>query len=193
MSRRPNALYRDRIEDYGRVLIYEGHDVPRTKATSEPKSVDQPRSTPNGTLTQNGLFEQAAKASKSGNAPPEVVAVYEKIHAGIWAFNGFFRLTESWQESDGNRSVFKFRLELAEDLDLASAPTGALPNPRMIPSEVKQEVWKRDEGECVICGARDNLHFDHDIPFSKGGSSLLSANIRLLCARHNLQKRDKIQ
>jgi hypothetical protein len=37
-----------------------------------------------------------------------------------------------------------------------------------------------------------NLHFDHDIPFSKGGSSLTGANVRLLCAKHNLEKSDKI-
>jgi 5-methylcytosine-specific restriction endonuclease McrA len=37
-----------------------------------------------------------------------------------------------------------------------------------------------------------DLHFDHDIPFSKGGSSLTAANVRLLCAKHNLEKSDKI-
>lgn len=37
-----------------------------------------------------------------------------------------------------------------------------------------------------------NLHFDHDIPFSKGGSSLTAENVRLLCAKHNLEKSDKI-
>jgi hypothetical protein len=37
-----------------------------------------------------------------------------------------------------------------------------------------------------------NRHFDHDIPFSKGGSSLTAANVRLLCAKHNLEKSEKI-
>jgi len=31
-----------------------------------------------------------------------------------------------------------------------------------------------------------------DVPFSKGGSSLTAANVRLLCAKHNLEKSDKI-
>jgi hypothetical protein len=44
----------------------------------------------------------------------------------------------------------------------------------------------------VQCGSTKNLHFDHDIPFSKGGSSLTGANVRLLCAKCNLQKSDKI-
>jgi 5-methylcytosine-specific restriction endonuclease McrA len=43
------------------------------------------------------------------------------------------------------------------------------------------------------CGLTDNLHFDHIIPFSKGGSSLVVENIQLMCARHNLAKRDKIE
>ena len=61
-----------------------------------------------------------------------------------------------------------------------------------VPTAVKVAVWKRDQGKCVECGAIDNLHFDHDVPFSKGGSSITEANVKLLCARHNLQKSDKI-
>jgi HNH endonuclease len=57
---------------------------------------------------------------------------------------------------------------------------------------VQVEVWRRDPGQCVECGSTKNLHFDHDIPFSKGGSSLTAANVRLLCAKCNLQKSDKI-
>jgi len=63
---------------------------------------------------------------------------------------------------------------------------------RLIPSEVKKEVWKRDEGKCVLCGDNKNLHFDHDLPFSRGGTSLSANNIKLLCMKHNLQKSDKI-
>ena len=37
-----------------------------------------------------------------------------------------------------------------------------------------------------------SFRVDHDIPFSKGGSSLTAANVRLLCAKHNLEKSDKI-
>ena len=58
---------------------------------------------------------------------------------------------------------------------------------------VKLEVWKRDAGKCVICGATNELHFDHVIPYSKGGTSLKADNVQLLCARHNLEKRDKIE
>ena len=63
---------------------------------------------------------------------------------------------------------------------------------RLIPSRVKAEVWKRDKGQCVQCGSKDHLHFDHILPFSKGGTSIDVKNIQILCARHNLQKSDKI-
>jgi len=194
MSRRPNAPYRDRIEDNGRILIYEGHDVAKNSNMPEPKTVDQPRFMPGGRLTQNGLFEEAALLAKKGQRAPEVVAVYEKIQNGIWAFNGLFRLTDAWQETGLKRSVFKFRLELEESNANLEVVSGAeLEQTRIIPSVVKFEVWKRDKGKCVLCGSADNLHYDHDLPYSKGGTSLSSRNIRLLCARHNLLKSDKIE
>ena len=193
MSRRSNAPYRDRVEENGRVLIYEASDAPKKQGAPDPKSVDQPRVVLGGKLTRNGLFERAAIEAKRGQRPPEIVAVYEKIHVGIWAFNGFFRITDCWQEEDSSRSVFKFRLELAEDLDIEAAPRDTLSHSRIIPSAVKLEVWERDKGRCVICGATDQLHFDHDLPYSKGGTSLTARNIRLLCARHNLSKSNKTQ
>ena len=53
-------------------------------------------------------------------------------------------------------------------------------------------MWKRDGGKCVVCGANDELHFDHDVPFSRGGTSMTAANVQLLCSRHNLEKHDSI-
>src|SRR5437773_11040942 len=55
------------------------------------------------------------------------------------------------------------------------------------------EVWRRDRGQCVQCGSTKNLHFDHDIPFCKGGSSLTAAAVRLLRAKHTLEMSDKIR
>jgi len=34
--------------------------------------------------------------------------------------------------------------------------------------------------------------YRHDLPFSKGGTSLTAANVRILCMKHNLKKHDKI-
>ncbi len=96
-------------------------------------------------------------------------------------------------ERSNGRRVVKFRMELSEEDGVGRTPDFALKHQRMIPSRVKQDVWKRDEGRCVLCGEQKNLHFDHEIPFAKGGSSLVAENVRLLCAKHNLAKSDKIE
>ena len=194
MSRRPNAPYRDHLEDDGATLIYEGHDEPARQGMADPKRLDQPRISPRGTLTENGKFEEAARLYKTGQSPPARVRVYEKIRDGIWSYNGLFHLVDSWIENDSQRKVFKFKLVATPDNSLHEADfIEDLESTRVIPSSVKLEVWKRDGGRCVQCGATDNLHFDHVIPYSRGGTSLRADNIQLLCARHNLTKRNRIE
>jgi len=60
-----------------------------------------------------------------------------------------------------------------------------------IPEEVRNMVWRRDEGKCVQCGSNHNLEFDHIIPVSKGGSNT-ARNLQLLCENCNRQKSDGI-
>jgi hypothetical protein len=194
MSLRPNAPYQDRIEDGGEILIYEGHNEPRTARSPNPSLVDQPMYTPAGNLTENGKFYEAAKMVVSETAAPERVCVYEKIKKGIWSYNGVFHLVDAWTERDAHREVFKFRLVAVEsDEDFSKPANVDLPHRRIIPTPVKLEVWKRDGGRCIKCGAENELHFDHILPYSKGGTSLTSENVQLLCARHNLSKSAKIQ
>ena len=194
MSLRPNAPYADRLEDSGSVLVYEGHDVPRTAQSPNPKAADQPEWTPGNRLAQNGLFHQAAQRSKQGHQAPEQVRVYEKIRTGIWSYNGVCHLVDSWRETAGSRQVFKFRLFAVEgDEDFSAPPLKTAERRRLIPTSVKLAVWKRDHGKCVVCAATDELHFDHIIPYSLGGASIVAENVQLLCARHNLAKRDHIQ
>jgi hypothetical protein len=92
MSVRKGAPYADRVEEGGKVLIYEGHDEPRSPNGPNPKTVDQPEHTAHGRLTENGLFAQAAIQYRDRGDEPELVHVYEKIQANIWIFNGVFRL-----------------------------------------------------------------------------------------------------
>ena len=106
MSVRPGAPYEDRLEDGGDTLIYEGHDVNRTKTGPNPKTVDQPERHSSGTLTENGKFHEAAQLAKRGERPLERVRVYEKIKAGIWTYNG---VSTSWTPGsngqDGDMSL----------------------------------------------------------------------------------------
>lgn len=195
MSQRSNAPYQDKIYSDGITIEYEGHDESKTFHEFNPKDIDQPRTTKNGKLTQNGYFAEAAEKYKKEKAPPELVKVYEKILPGVWSLKGLFDLVDYKIVNDGKRNVFRFILRLNEIAggELVNYAEIEIAHNRLIPSEVKKEVWKRDEGKCVICGSQKNLHFDHDLPFSKGGTSLTAKNIRLLCAKCNLSKSDKIE
>ena len=191
MSVRKGAPYADEIDKKTGMIIYEGHNVPKTKDAADPKSCDQPLTTPRGSWTENGKFFRSAMDYKSGlRKEPELIKVYEKISSGVWSYKGFFELLDAKNVHVGKRKVFKFFLK-----PVIRKPLGRrveLPHNRIIPTTVKVEVWQRDKGKCVLCSSDKNLHFDHDIPFSKGGSSLTAQNVRLLCAKHNLEKSDRI-
>ena len=45
---------------------------------------------------------------------------------------------------------------------------------------------------CRQCGSREEIHFDHVIPWSRGGANTAD-NIQLLCGRCNRRKSDKWQ
>jgi hypothetical protein len=194
MSVRLGAPYADRYEDDGTTIIYEGHDIPKSNTISDPKIVNQSEFTPVGNLTENGKFYKAAQEYKKGLREAERVRVYEKIKQGIWSYNGVFHLVDSWIERSNSRNVFKFKLAAVEGDEDFNIPVPRHPEHRRVtPSWVKLVVWKRDGGKCSKCGATDDLHFDHIIPYSKGGSSSTPDNIQLLCGRHNIEKRDKIE
>lgn len=190
MSVRRGAPYNDRIDLERNLLVYEGHDVPRSRA-ADPKKIDQPAAHPRGTPTENGKFYQAAKEAAQGYREPERVKVYEKIQRGVWSDKGFFHLVDAEIVERNGRKVFDFFLRPVKER--AVLPDRELSATRLIPTEVKVAVWKRDHGKCVLCGAQTNLHYDHDLPFSKGGTSFLAANVRLLCATCNLKKSAKIE
>nr|WP_244626283.1 HNH endonuclease [Candidatus Prometheoarchaeum syntrophicum] len=58
---------------------------------------------------------------------------------------------------------------------------------RPIPADVRLKVWHRDQGQCVNCGDKKELQFDHIIPFSWGGSNT-AENLQILCKKCNLKK-----
>lgn len=62
---------------------------------------------------------------------------------------------------------------------------------REIPQSVKEQVWRRDNGRCVVCGSQQGLEYDHIIPFSRGGASTFR-NVQLLCESCNRKKSARI-
>lgn len=191
MSTRSGAPYDDEWSEDGKYLIYEGHNEKRSKEVLNPEELDQPRVTAKGRLTENGKFEQAAIKYKNNEAAPERIRVYEKLREGVWAFNGLFHLTDAWQQESAGRLVFKFKLQLVMEPDVDGVSID-IEHARYIPSKIKQEVFVRDGGKCRECGSSDNLHFDHILPYSKGGTSIDAKNIQILCQRHNLIKSNLI-
>jgi hypothetical protein len=190
MSVRENAPYSDKWNEENDTLIYEGHDA-RKDIAENPKNIDQPMYNPKGTLTENGKFYIAAHAYKINLLKePHKIKVYEKVKDGIWCYKGFFNLIDANIINTAIRNVFKFYLQPVEVKSLHK--NVIIPHNRLIPTDVKIEVWKRDQGKCVICGSTKNLHYDHNLPFSKGGTSLTSENVRILCMKCNLKKASKI-
>ena len=162
MSQRPGAPYEDSLSEDGRALSYEGHDIKKT-AGIDPKSVDQPWTHPDGGPTDNAKFANSAGRE---NAP--LVRVYEKLRPGIWSDKGLFRLSGYEYLSVGHRKVFKFTMSLADLPDEPGAVPGDEEFRRAIPSWVKQVVYKRDGGKCVICGGTGRTTAFH---FAAGASS----------------------
>lgn len=194
MSTREGAPYNDGFDKNGEKLSYEGEDISR-RESSEPKEVDQPLFTRTGKLTNNGLFFKATEDLKSKRRiRPETVKIYEKISNNVWADKGWFELidVEYKLSKAEKRKVFKFILSPKEERGLKKEEEKEFEYSRRIPTEVKRIVWERDEGRCVKCRSNQNLHFDHIIPFSKGGSSTNPENIQILCGSHNLEKSDRI-
>ncbi len=182
MSVEKNAPYKDEILDDGKIK-YEGHDVYRDK---NKKKIDQ-------TLKDdNGKFMKSVDDFKNKLNKPEKVRVYRKIRPSVWVDMGFYNLIDGYKEVSNSRKVFKFILDPIMSDDTTGESISDLLHDRHIPGEVMREVFDRDGGKCVICGSRDNLHLDHKVPFSKGGSSKDPKNIQLLCARHNLKKGNKL-
>jgi hypothetical protein len=182
------------LQSDGLTIEYEGHDKTKKSPEHNPKLEDQPRILPSGRLTQNGLFAKAADEYKARERSAEFVRVYEKITAGVWSLKGVFQLLDYKVIYDGQREVFRFMMQLAPNVDINTETSNEpLEHTRLIPSAVKVVVYKRDRGRCAICGSTKNLHYDHDFPYSKGGTSLSADNIRLLCMEHNLAKSAKIE
>lgn len=192
MSVKTNAPYSDRISEDGLTIYYEGHDMPGDKA----KRQDQPAFYASGRPRQNGKFVTAIEEARISKEFP-LVKVYEKLQMGIWTYRGLFEMTDYGIVIRVGRSVFEFVFTITEqELEKAkkhhSLKQIDIEQTRQIPGRVKTAVFKRDKGICTLCGSKNDLHFDHILPYSKGGTSLDEKNIQILCRRHNLEKSAKI-
>jgi len=114
-STKVNSPYNDKINKENNILIYEGHDAPKSDENPYPKKIDQPKYTKSGNLTQNGKFIKAVEDYKNGFLPPEKVLVFEKLRSGVWQEKGVFHLIDYEIKNIDGRNVFKFILKLIDE------------------------------------------------------------------------------
>ncbi len=64
------------------------------------------------------------------------------------------------------------------------------------PENVKEEIFKRDNYRCVVCGLgrKDgvDIHADHIVPLDRGGTNTID-NGQTLCSKHNIMKKNYSQ
>jgi hypothetical protein len=133
-----------------------------------------------------------------GGSPDAMKEIFKKEIKGmvILCHNVFFEVRGLCSEEEAKLLVQeKIRKEKSE-IDYIKfrkdTPVDQLDYERLrIPENVRNEVWRRDQGKCVQCSSVRNLEFDHLIPLSKGGSNT-TRNLQLLCETCNRRKSDSI-
>lgn len=104
MSVRPNAPYRDRLEEGGTTLIYEGHDQPKSMACLKPKVVDQPGVLPSGNLPRTESFTRLRKSLRRENVRQSEFASMKRFA------RGYGPTTESFISLTPGQSVMSIEL-----------------------------------------------------------------------------------
>lgn len=110
-----------------------------------------------------------------------------------WRYQGKWYIdNDDLKPDDVEALVSSYHLKLKKRIDEAKTAAAAKRVPdgslrELIPKDVRQAVWQRDGGECVLCGATTDLQFDHVIPVSMGGANT-SDNLQILCGKCNRQK-----
>jgi len=130
------------------------------------------------------LYQELEKLAKKGCAMLPITEFDEKKKKE--------QLKEQMKEEERAKLKEKrLRQEIRKELIREEFSDLKIDNRSSIPEEIRHEIWRRDQGQCVKCGSKENLEFDHIIPISKGGSNTVR-NIELLCENCNREKSDNI-
>lgn len=127
-------------------------------------------------------------------SPDAMKEIFKKEIRGmvILCHNAFFEVRGLCSEEEAKLLVQEKIRKDKSEIDYINfrkdTPEDQLGYERLrIPENVRNEVWRRDQGKCVQCSSVRNLEFDHLIPLSKGGSNT-TRNLQLLCETCNRRK-----
>ena len=121
----------------------------------------------------------------------------EKKHC-IWVSDSIMERIKDYRKLKGTSETIEeiiSEVALIATAELQKSKFKLVKNPRKVSmsvsriptASVKREVFLRDK-QCVKCGSKFGLQFDHRHPYSLGGKST-PENIRLLCSNCNQRER----
>jgi len=144
-------------------------------------------------------YKQAAKEFLERQRRDPQRLWWGDFRAESWAYKDkILTRTSDEPESDMERTallVKHYVLSREREFDRIQREIEALENLEKLESvsrepiseSVRLFVWQRDKGQCVKCGSREGLEFDHIIPVALGGGNT-ERNIQLLCEPCNRSK-----
>jgi hypothetical protein len=121
------------------------------------------------------------KVLSLGSSDPEIFFQKEKDRLQVTE-NAILLIKHHVLRRERHFEKIKREVEALENMEKL---TGLPRQP--IHDSVRLFVWQRNSGQCVKCGSRERLEFDHIIPAAAGGSST-ERNIQLLCETCNRSK-----
>lgn len=145
------------------------------------------------------------RSSETGNSGNNIfwwfigiMAAFLVLSVVIGVFSAVNRLIEESQENELRRlrEAEKERQRMDREAGMSAQRQFVAQQRRLMSDSLRYDVLRRDGFRCQICGATQKdgvkLHVDHIFPVSKGGKTEIS-NLRTLCERCNMGKRDKVE
>ena len=122
------------------------------------------------------------KRPLSEYSPSAYINKFGTFRNALVAFIEYMSFDNEYQKTDN----FDMASEIIQENEIIfKHKTKRFPSERL-----KVQVLMRDGNKCRLCGivvTGNDIHFDHIIPWSRGGETVLE-NIQVLCEKHNLAK-----